>query len=306
MDSLRSAGFEEAEEALRLFLADGRFESSGAFITDLDGTAVLEREGRIFLPPEIERGLATVRHRGRPVVANTLRFPRSVIEVFGAEWHRATGADLPLVSLKGSQVGTIRRASDGSTTFEEWFAAPLTDAEIDEVLVGVDGLVDSGVDDLLVFHYPRDWRKGEQIWTPVAGRIGHVRSKYRSASHVHSSRIHELRHVLLAEPLCMIFLLVDAPQDQLMAYQHTAQTSFVTRRGVDKRSGAEAIATRMSFDLSASIGSGDAPTDNFLAAVGFAIIVGNQELDFKGRAHTTRVADTAELGRLLSVIGHTL
>ena len=59
----------EAIRALRAFLADGRFATAGALVTDLDGTAVLEHEGRIVLPPSIERGLQHVHRRGRPVVA---------------------------------------------------------------------------------------------------------------------------------------------------------------------------------------------------------------------------------------------
>ena len=73
----------EAISALRAFLADGRFAASGGLVTDLDGTAVLEREGRIFLPSSVELGLRHVHRRGRPVIANTLRFPRSVIDVLG-------------------------------------------------------------------------------------------------------------------------------------------------------------------------------------------------------------------------------
>jgi hydroxymethylpyrimidine pyrophosphatase-like HAD family hydrolase len=306
MDQAHSSGFPEAREALRRFLSTGAFAAAGAFITDLDGTAVLERDGRIFLPPEIEGGLAFVRDRGRPIVANTLRFPRSVMEVFGDEWHRATGTNLPLVSLKGSQVGQVVRAANGMARFEEWLAVPLTAPEIDEVLVGVAALVDSEVDDLLLFHYPRDWREGERIWTPSPSRIDHVRAKYRSATRVHSSSVDELRAMLLEQPICMIFLLVEAPEDRRMAYQHTARTSFITHQGIHKRSGAEAIASRIGFDLHASIGAGDAPTDDFLCAVGFAIIVGNQELDFRGHVHTARVADTVELGRLLAVIGDSL
>jgi len=101
----------EPIEALRAFLRDGRFAASGAVVTDLDGTAVLEREGRIYLPPSVELGLQHVHRRGRPVIANTLRFPLSVIRVFGDEWHRATGSDLPLVTLKGSQTGRIVRSA---------------------------------------------------------------------------------------------------------------------------------------------------------------------------------------------------
>ena len=127
-------------QALRRFLASGRFAADGAVITDLDGTAVLEREGRIYLPPAVEGGLEHIRRLGRPVIANTLRFPRSVIGVFGDEWHRSTGTDLPLVSMKGSLVGRVVRDAEGTMSFEEWHAETMTAAEIREVMVGVEGM----------------------------------------------------------------------------------------------------------------------------------------------------------------------
>ena len=110
-----SNDLDSALRQLRSFLATGGFARAGAVITDLDGTAVLEREGRIYLPPEIELGLKRVHDLGRPVIANTLRFPLSVIRVFGAEWHRATGTHLPLVSMKGSQIGRVVTSASGAT-----------------------------------------------------------------------------------------------------------------------------------------------------------------------------------------------
>ena len=293
-------------DALRAFLRDGRFAASGAVVTDLDGTAVLEREGRIYLPPEIELGLERIHALGRPVVANTLRFPMSVIRVFGDEWHRATGADLPLISLKGSQIGRVVRSTGGETAFEEWHADVLSEAEIGEVMGGIGGMLDEGVRDLLVFYYRRDWREGESIWTPDAARVDSVRAKYTSASTVTTGSGAELRDILLAEPLCMIFLLIDMPDDRLMAYQHTRRTSFFTHQGVSKRAGAEAMAAYLGFDLAASIGAGDAPPDDFLAAVGFAVIVGDSTLDYKGLEATVRVAGIAALGDLLAAVGHSL
>jgi len=92
-----------------------------------------------------------------------------------------------------------------------------------------------------------------------------------------------------------------------MAYQHTQRASFFTRAGVNKRTGAEAMARHLGIDLAASIGAGDAPPDDFLAAVGFAIIVGdNGEVDYRGLAHTARVPDIASFGHLLAVTGESL
>ena len=294
-------------QALRRFLSSGRFAAAGAVITDLDGTAVLEREGRIYLPPTVEGGLEHIRRLGRPVIANTLRFPRSVIGVFGDEWHRSTGTDLPLVSMKGSQIGRVVRDEAGAMSFEEWHAETLTPAEIREVMVGVEGMVDDGVRDLLVFHYPRDWRQGELIWTPDADRVEAVAAKYRSATRAYSSDVRAFGDTLLSQEMCMVFLLIDLPEDRRMAYQHTQRASFFTRAGVNKRTGAEAMARHLGIDLAASIGAGDAPPDDFLAAVGFAIIVGdNGEVDYRGLAHTARVPDIASFGHLLAVTGESL
>ena len=289
-------------EALRSFLDNSRFRTSGVVMTDLDGTAVLEREGRIYLPPSVERGLLRVQAHGRPVIANTLRFPLSVIDVFGAEWHRVAGADLPLVSMKGSQIGRVVRAASGEFSFEEWQATTLTAAEIEEVLIGVEGMLADGLDDLLVFFYPRDWHRGERIWTPLAKRTMAVAAKYRSASDVFSGACQALRDVLHAEPVCMIFLLIDAPRDRLMAYQHTNRNSFFTHGGTGKVDGALAMSAHLGFELADCVGAGDASTDDFLAAVGYAVIVGNAALDYKGKHHTARVPDVAALGDLLAAI----
>ena len=289
-------------EALRFFLEASRFRTHGVVMTDLDGTAVLEREGLVYLPPSVEWGLQRVQARGRPVIANTLRFPLSVINVFGAEWHRVTGADLPLISMKGSQIGQVVRAASGAFSFEEWQATTLDTAEIEEVMTGVEGMIANGLDDLLVFFYPRNWLRGERIWTPSAERVETIASKYRSASDVISGPCEALRQALHAEPICMIFLLIDAPQDRLMAYQHTNCSSFFTHGGTGKVDGAMSIARRLGFDLCDCIGAGDASTDDFLAEVGYAVIVGNAELDYKGTRHTARVPDVAALGELLGAI----
>lgn len=293
----------DATAALREFLSDGAFEARGAVITDLDGTAVLERDGRIWLPPEIEAGLARIRDLGRPVIANTLRFPMSVIRVFGEEWHRATGTALPLVTLKGAQIGRVVRDAAGRAVFEEWQAWPLQPAEIIEIVAGIEGMVADGVDDLLVFSYARDWRQGERIWTPVEGRAAAVRARYLSASGVRAGSVARLRDELLSQEQCMLFLLVATPEDRLMAYQHTLRSSFFTAQGVSKRSGAEAIAAHLGIDLAASIGSGDAPPDDFLAATGFSIIVDGHAVEYQGLRHTVRVAGIAALGELLATIG---
>jgi hypothetical protein len=289
----------DVETVLAQFLSESGFADDGAVLTDLDGTAVHEAEGRGFISAEVEAGLAEVHAAGRQVVVNTMRFPLSVMRVFGAEWFRITGHPIPLVSLNGSQVGVLRPDRDGALAFDELESFPLHDSEVREVMTGVRGIVDGGGDDLLVFWYPRDWRLGECIWTPRADHVQAVAAKYRSASRVHSGTPDDLEAELLAQPLCMLFLLIDAPEDRLMAYQHTERTRFVTHKGVDKRWGAQAIAHHLRLSLADSIGAGDAPADNFLDAVGLAVIVGPGALGYRGQRHTLRVDAPAQFGRLL-------
>ncbi len=83
-----------------------------------------------------------------------------------------------------------------------------------------------------------------------------------------------------------------------MAYQHVKRSSFVTRAGVDKKSGAEALARLLDQDLGHTIGAGDTPMDSFLGAVGLAVQVGERAAEYKGRTGTVRVADSLGLGAL--------
>jgi len=293
----------EVHAEVQDFLRRSRYMARGAVITDLDGTAVHETEGRVYIPPEVEYGLNSVHDSGRQVVINTLRFPRSVLAVFGREWHRITGAPIPLVSLKGSQIGQVLPGPDGALVFEEWGACVLTGAEIDELLQGVDGMVTAGATDLLVFFYPRDWRAGELIWTPDAARVAPARAKYKSASEVFSGPVALLRERMTAGEVCLVFLLHDVPEDRRMAYQHTERSRFVTHVGVDKRQGTEQIARWLDIELDHSVGAGDAETDNFLCAVGLAAIVGNPNLDYKGTMGTLRLTNPLAWGQVLFELG---
>jgi hypothetical protein len=288
---------------VQAFLRRSRYMERGAVITDLDGTAVHEVEGRVTIPPEVEYGLKSVHDSGRQVVINTLRFPRSVLAVFAAEWLCITGDPIPLVSLKGSQVGRVVQGRDGALEFEEWAAFPLTDAEIGEVMQGIEGMVAAGASDLLVFFYPRDWRQGELIWTPEPSRVAAARAKYLSAAEVFTGPVSLLRDRLGAGEVCLVFLLHDVPADRRMAYQHTERARFVTHAGVDKRHGTGEIARRLDIDLDHSVGAGDAETDNFLSAVGLAAIVGNSNLDYKGTMATLRLADPLAWGKVLFELG---
>lgn len=290
---------EGVEEHLRQFLRESAYAAQGGVITDLDGTVVHEEHGRVYIPESVEYGLKELYDLGRPLILNTLRFPLSVIRTFGKEWYAIANTPIPTVTLNGSQFGYVTQNAAGELIFEELDAYPLSNAEVDGALQIAQELLNGGINDLLVFYYPRDWRMGEIIWTPVPERVTPVKEKYRSASAVTAVEFTKLREQMQAEEICMIFLLIDAPQDQLMAYQHTKRSNFFTRGGVDKLFGAQAIAARLGIDLAHSIGAGDAETDRFLNGVGLAILVGNHALEFRGSFQTLKLKNQFELGDLL-------
>jgi hydroxymethylpyrimidine pyrophosphatase-like HAD family hydrolase len=265
----------------------------------LDGTVVHEEQGRIYIPKPVEFALKELYDLGRPLILNTLRFPLSVIRTFGKDWYSISNSPIPTVTLNGSQLGFVTKTAQDELTFEEIAAFPLKAEEIDDVLDGVKGLLDGGINDILVFYYPRDWRMGEIIWTPVPEKVQPVKEKYTSASSVTAVEFAKLREQLHAEKLCMIFLLVNVPHDKLMAYQHTKRGNFYTREGVDKLFGAQSIAAKLGIDLSHSLGAGDTEMDNFLRGVGLAVIVGGRELGFSGSLQTIKLKTSFELGDLL-------
>lgn len=290
---------EEVETKLRSFVHQSTFATGGAVVTDLDGTAVHEFQGKIIIPREVELGLMRHYESGRPLILNSLRFPLSVIRTFGQDWYKLSNAPIPTVTLNGSLMGFIKKTPESELVFDEATAFPLTPNEIREALEGVQGLLDGGIKNILVFYYPRDWRVGEVIWTPVPENIIAVKEKYLSASAVTAVEFPKLQEQMLAEDICMIFLLIDAPEDQLMAYQHTKRSNFITHKGVDKLFGAHAMADVLGCDMSQSLGAGDTELDTFLDGVGLALIVGNNELRFRGTVDTIRLKDSQELGSLL-------
>jgi hydroxymethylpyrimidine pyrophosphatase-like HAD family hydrolase len=289
----------EIEGKLRRFMEQSSFATSGVVITDLDGTAVHEFQGKIAIPKEVELGLMRHYERGRPLILNSLRFPLSVIRTFGQDWYRLSNAPIPTVTLNGSLMGFVKKTDEGELAFEEAVAFPLTKDEIVKALKGVKGILDGGIKNILVFYYPRDWRIGEVIWTPVPENILAVKEKYASASAVTAVEFPKLQEQMLAEDICMIFLLIDVPENQLMAYQHTKRSNFITHKGVDKLFGAQAMAKFLQSDLRDSVGAGDTELDNFLSGVGLALLVGNQELAFRGVTDTIRLRDSMELGAVL-------
>lgn len=289
---------EEQITQLHQFYSNSRFHERGGVITDLDGTAIHEFQGVYSIPKEVEFGLKKIYDLGRPVVINTLRFPLSVMRTFGKEWYRISNCPIATVLLNGSQLGYITEDAEG-LKYEEISAFPLEEPEIDVVLNLVGSILRDGIEELLVFFYPRNWEKGEIIWTPVEGKIGFVQNKYPSAAVVISEDIKSLEARMKSEDICMIFLLIDIPQDKLMAYQHTQKSNFFTHTGVDKRFGAEQIAKLLDFDLDHSIGAGDSQMDTFLAAVRQPVYVGNHTLPFQDQHPAIKVSGSTELGHLL-------
>ena len=289
----------DIDEALKQFLQQSHFASQGGIVTDLDGTAVHENQGHIYIPQPVEFGLKKLWERGRPFILNSLRFPLSVMRTFGRAWHDISNAPIPTVTLNGSLLGYVTTTDEDELSFEEIDAFPLTNTEVDEVLEGVQGLLDGGIKDILVFYYPRDWRIGEVIWTPVPDRVTHIKEKYLSASSVTAVEFAKLREQMLAEEICMIFLLIEVPEDRLMAYQHTKGSNFFTRKGVDKLFGAQKIAPKLGIDILHSVGAGDTELDRFLSGVGLAVHVGNAKLDFKGEFQTVKISNSFDFGELL-------
>ena len=286
-------------EQLQHFFNHSKFEECGALITDLDGTAIHEFEGRYSIPQSVQLGLEKIYDLGRPIVLNTLRFPLSVIRTFGHEWYKISNAPIPTVLMNGSQLGNILMDKEGNFLYSEIDAFPLEPSEIANVLQVITSFIKNNDLDLLVFYYPRDWQQGEIIWTPVAEKIDAVTNKYTSASKVYSCSVENLKKDLLDREICMIFLLVNVPQDRLMAYQHTKRNNFFTHKGVDKDFGAQQIASHLEFDLKHSIGAGDSEMDSFLRSVGLAIHVGSPLLSIEGAIPPIKAKNSSEFGELL-------
>jgi len=284
---------------LQHFFNHSKFEECGGLITDLDGTAIHEFEGRYSIPQSVQLGLDKIYDLGRPIVLNTLRFPLSVIRTFGKEWYKISNTPIPTVLMNGSQLGYIMKSNEGNFLYNEIDAFPLEPNEIAAVLQIITSFIKNNDLDLLVFYYPRDWMKGEIIWTPLADKIEAIQKKYMSASNVYSSSLENLQSDLHDQEICMIFLLIDVPQDRLMAYQHTKRNNFFTHKGVDKDFGAQQIADHLQFELKHSIGAGDTEMDSFLRSVGLAIHVGNPLLSYEGLLPPIKVKNSSEFGEIL-------
>jgi hydroxymethylpyrimidine pyrophosphatase-like HAD family hydrolase len=202
------------------------------------------------------------------------------------------------VLLNGSVLGYIRRVNK-TLEYEELASYPMTVPEIDSMVTGITQLVKNGIEELILFFYTRDWKEGETIWTPSSSRMDGLKKKYMSASQVVATPVDELREILMRKEVCMTSLLIDRPEDTLMAYQHSRRNNFFTRQGVDKAFGVREIAKRFDLSLNDSFGAGDTEMDNFLSEMGLAIVVGGAPLPYQGKHQTMRVADPLELGETI-------
>src|SRR5438874_130912 len=277
----------------------GACDLSKSFLAlDLDGTALLEDHGKVFISSSVEKGVRAIHDLKIPVVLNTLRFPLSVITTVGHAWYEIADVPILTVLLNGSVLGYIKCA-DGQLHYEEIAAYPLSRAEITQILEGLTQLAQANIEDVLLFFYSRDWKEGEILWTPKADKIPELQKKYVSASRVTSGPVERLGEELSRREVCMASLFINRPQDTLMAYQHSKRSSFFTAKGINKASGLRAISAKLGLAPAEALGAGDTEMDTFLSEVGFAVIVGRAELPFRGQKETTRVATPVELGDLV-------
>jgi hydroxymethylpyrimidine pyrophosphatase-like HAD family hydrolase len=287
-------------EKLRRFFDHHDF-SKGCLALDLDGTALTEDRGRIFISPTVQAGIRAIHEFKRPIILNTLRFPLSVIRTIGNAWYELADIPVPTALLNGSILGHIHCVGQ-RLEYEEIAAYPMTAHELKLVLDGVTELLGKGVDEIVLFYYARDWRLGEALWTPKAERVDSLKKKFVSASKVISCPLDQLSEELHRNDMCMISLFIDRPEDTLMAYQHAKRNSFFTRQGVDKAYGLKEMAKQFKVSLKDSVGAGDTEMDTFLSEVGLAVIVGGAPLQFRGKSDTLYVANPGALGEFLSAM----
>lgn len=289
-------------QALSDFLKHTSFKKKGAVMLDLDGTVLYEERGVVRVPESIKQGLRTLHTLNKPIILNTLRFPLSIIRTIGKEWLAINEVPIPIISLNGSVIGHIQKTIDNELEFAELTSFPLNEKEMDEVIDGVEKLINAGLKDITLFYYPRDWKFGELIWTPDPNRIPLLEKKYTSCSAFVSTNLSKLRNELKRLETCMLFLLINAEGDQLMAYQHTHKHSYFTRKGVNKKFGAQQLVHELSRSLDDCIGAGDTELDTFLDGIGLSLQIGKNQLPYRGKHATLNLKDAQELGRLLEEI----
>ncbi|QNF31190.1 HAD hydrolase family protein (plasmid) [Adhaeribacter swui] len=290
---------EEQKKLIQNFVSQPLFRQHGGLMTDLDGTIVLHQNGNFSIPPEVQAGLNKLYQSNCPIILNTIRFPLSIIKTFAAVLYPLAQKPIPVISLNGSQWGYILLGENQEYRFIEAGAQPLIPADIQSCIADVRLLVQQQVPNIAAFYYPRDWTKGEIIWTPAENKVAELAQSYPSASHVYSSSLAILENNLNAEEISMIFLL--GKKDHLAAtFLQRNFKDFYTTTGVNKLTGAHAFVNQLGRTLNQFIGAGDTPMDVFLQETGAVIKVGNLPLDFDCQAPILPVETVAELGEVFT------
>ncbi|QMU27098.1 HAD hydrolase family protein [Adhaeribacter radiodurans] len=292
---------EEQKKLIQNFISQPTFRQHGGLLTDLDGTIVLQRNGKFIIPLEVQTGLNKLYQRNCPIILNTIRFPLSIIKTFAAVLYPLAQKPIPVISLNGSQWGYISLGENQEYRFTEAGAQPLKQADIQSCLANIQLLVQQQVPDIAVFYYPRDWTKGEIIWTSVETQVGEIAQSYPSASHVYSSSLAILENHLKAEDISMIFLLVKKDHLAGTFLQRNFQ-DFYTSTGVNKLTGAHAFVNQLGRTLKQFIGAGDTPMDVFLQETGAVIKVGNLPLDFECSGPLLPIETVPEMGEVFTQI----
>src|SRR5687767_8626487 len=96
---------------LQQFLDATQFDRS-LLVLDLDGTALLEDQGKVFISSSVEKAVKAIHDLKRPVVLNTLRFPLSVMRTIGEAWYQIADVPILTVLLNGSVLGYIQRSPE--------------------------------------------------------------------------------------------------------------------------------------------------------------------------------------------------
>ncbi|KAA5542920.1 HAD hydrolase family protein [Adhaeribacter rhizoryzae] len=292
---------EEQKKLIQDYVIQPAFRQNGGLITDLDGTIVQHLDGNYSVPTQVQAGLNNLYRVNCPIILNTIRFPLSIIKTFAAVLYPIAQNPIPVISLNGSQWGYISPGENEEFSFSEAGAQPLKPAEIKRFMDDIRLLIQQKVPNIAAFYYPRDWTKGEIIWSAEESRVAEMAQTYKSASRVYSSSLSTLEKNLAAEEISMIFLLVKKDLIPGTHLQHNLK-DFYTTAGVNKLAGAHAFVNQLGRNLKNFIGAGDTPMDVFLKETGVVIKVGDLPLSFDCQATILPVKTVSEIGEVFTQI----
>ncbi|WP_221392700.1 HAD hydrolase family protein [Dyadobacter sp. NIV53] len=290
----------EQKKQISDFTDRREFVEKGGLMTDLDGTVIQEHEGKYFMPDLVREGLVKMYNAQCPVIINTMRFPISVIKTFATDWFVMSKASVPLVSLNGSQIGFINKDKKSKFTFQEIEAFPLKKEEVKKFISDIEQILEQG-GSVLVFYYPRDWVKGEIIWTSDKEKTSETKDRYRSASHVYNSNMEELTRNLESEDICMIFLKA-IQSDPATPFTNTDYKDFYSHQNVDKLFGAKKMISHLEREIHQFVGAGDTPMDVFLKEVGQVIKVGGLNMNFEFNSPVIELKHVPDIGEVFTEV----